>query len=405
MNFAVIVAAGSGKRMDENFNKVFLPLWGKPMVYYSIKIFQECSSTNEIIIVAKKNDFMKIKEIKDQYNFNKIKNIVEGGKDRQDSVYNGLMSIRNAKNDDIIVVHNGCNPLARESEIDECIVAAKKYGAAACCFPLKDTIKKVKNDFAEKTIGRRDIYQMQTPQAVKYGLFIEGFKNIRKNKINVTDDVSVIESLGKKARIVQCSYENIKITTKDDLKIAEGILAKRNNSCANFRIGFGQDSHRFSKNKNKNLVLGGCTILKEAGMEADSDGDVILHSLFNAISSAIGDRSLDYYAGPMCSNGITDSREYIKVILKKLNEKSFRINNASISIEAARPKLEKYTDNIKSSLSKILKIEKDKLGITYTSGDKLTSFGRGEGIQCFAVASLTYALRILPNGARNPGAK
>ena len=386
MNFAIIAAAGSGKRMDENTSKNFLPLLGKPIVYYALKAFNDCDSINQIIVVVQKNDFKKINEIKNQYKFNKIKNIIAGGKERQDSVYNGLMSIRNAKNDDIIAVHNGSNPLARENEITECINAARQYGAAVCCFPLKDTIKKIKNNFVEKTIDRQNIHQMQTPQAIRYDLFVSGFKNIKKNKIKVTDDVSVVESLGKKARIVPCSYENIKITTKDDLKIAEGILAKRNNSGANFRIGFGQDSHQFFKNKK--LVLGGCTITNETGLEADSDGDVILHALFNAISSAIGGRSLDYYAGPMCRNGITDSKEYLKVILRKLKEKTFRINNASISIEAARPKLEQHTDKIKNSLSKILNLNKENIGITYTSGDELTSFGQGKGMQCFVVVTV-----------------
>ena len=388
MNFAIIVAAGSGKRMGENANKTFLPLLGKPMAYYALKVFNDCDLISQIIVVAQKNDFKKINEIKNQYKFYKIKNIVEGGKERQDSVYNGLMSIRNAKNDDIIVVHNGSNPLVKENEITGCINAAIQYGAAVCCFPLKDTIKKIKNDFVEKTIGRQDIYQMQTPQAVKYGLFIEGFRNIKKNKLKVTDDVSVVESLGKKVRIVPCSYENIKITTKDDLKIAEGILMKKNNVTSNFRIGFGQDSHPFSGNKNKKLVLGGYIISNETGLEADSDGDIILHALFNALSSAIGGRSLDYYAGPMCRKGITDSKEYLKVILRKLNEKAFKINNASISIEAARPKLEQHTDKIKNSLSKILSLEEEKIGITCTSGDKLTSFGKGEGIQCFCIINL-----------------
>src|SRR3989344_4602353 len=154
MNYAIIVAAGKGKRMKSGENKVFLDLLNKPMLYYSLKVFQDCSEINEIIIVAQKNDFRKINEIKNKYSFAKIKNIVEGGKERQDSVYNGLMSIKNAKNDDIIVVHNGSNPLIRENEIISCISSAKKYGAAVCCFPLKDTIKKINNDFVEKTIDR-----------------------------------------------------------------------------------------------------------------------------------------------------------------------------------------------------------------------------------------------------------
>ena len=213
MNFAIIVAAGNGKRMGYKENKIFLPILNKPMIYHTIKIFQNCNKIDEIIIVAQKNDIKKFEQIKKQYKFSKIKNIVEGGVERQDSVYNGLISIKNAKKEDVVAVHNGSNPLVKENEVIECINSAKKYGASACCFPLKDTIKKIKNDFVEKTLDRNNVYQMQTPQAIKYGLFSEGYKNIKKNKLKITDDASVVESLGKKIRIVPCSYENIKITT------------------------------------------------------------------------------------------------------------------------------------------------------------------------------------------------
>ena len=389
MNFAIIVAAGKGKRMNSKESKSFIPLLNKPMIYYALKAFQDCSHVDGIAVVAQKNDFKKISEIKTRYNFNKIKNIVVGGKERQDSVYNGLISIKNAKGNDITIVHNGSNPLVKEKEIIECINAAKDFGAAACCFRLKDTIKKINNDFVEKTIDRSDVYQMQTPQAIKYGMFIEGFNYIKKNKMKITDDASVAESIGKKVKIVNCSYENIKVTARDDLVIAEGILMKRKNINSNFRIGFGQDSHKFSRNKSKKLILGGFIVPNEAGLEADSDGDVILHALFNAVSSSIGGNSLGFYADSMYKKGIIDSKEYLKIILKELNKKNIKISNVSISIEAKKPRLEKYNEKIKKSLSKILKSDKDRIGITYTSGDELTSFGQGEGIQCFAVVSLS----------------
>ncbi|MEK6947035.1 MAG: 2-C-methyl-D-erythritol 4-phosphate cytidylyltransferase [Nanoarchaeota archaeon] len=389
MNFAIIVAAGKGKRMHSEENKVFLNLLNKPMLYYALKVFQDCNEISEIIIVAQKNDFKKINEIKNKYSFTKIKNIVEGGKERQDSVYNGLIFIKNAKNDDIVVVHNGSNPLINENEILDCINSAKKYGAAVSCFRLKDTIKKINKDFVEKTLDRKEVYQMQTPQAIKYKLFVEGFNNVKKNKLKVTDDVSVVESLNQKVKIVECSYENIKVTTQDDLKIAEAVLMKRNNINSNFRIGFGQDSHKFSADKYKKLILGGYIIPNEAGLEADSDGDLILHALFNALSSAIGEKSLGFYADKMYKRGVTDSREYLKLILKKLKDKNMKINNLSISIEALKPKLEKHTEKIIESLSKILNLNKENIGITYTSGDNLTSFGQGKGIQCFSAITVT----------------
>ena len=384
MNFAIIVAAGKSRRMKKAVNKVFLPLLGKPMVYYAMKAFQDCNLIDEIIVVAQKNDIKKINEIKQGCNFNKIKKIVIGGQERQDSVYNGLMSIK-AKDNDIILVHNGSSPLIKENEIVQCINEAKKFDAAVVGFPLKDTIKKISNDFVERTIDRSNIYQIQTPQAIKYSLFVEAFSNAKKKKLKATDDVSLVEELGKKVKIVECSYENIKITTEDDLMVAEGILMRKN---ANFRIGFGHDSHRFSMDKNKKLVLGGYIISNEIGLEANSDGDLILHALFNAISSAIGGNSLGYYADPMLDKGITDSKEYLKVVLKKLSEESLKISNISISIEAKKPRLDAYINKIMDSLAKILNMEKGRMGITCTSGEGLTEFGKGQGMQCFVVVSI-----------------
>jgi len=195
----------------------------------------------------------------------------------------------------------------------------------------------------------------------------------------------MVEALGKKVKIVPCSYENIKITAKEDLEIAHGILNKSKSSV--FRTGMGQDSHRFSKDKNKKLVLGGFTI-DETGFDANSDGDVILHALFNAVSSTIGERSLGFYADEMCKKGITDSKEYLKVILEKMRNSGFELNNVSIAIEASKPRLEKHTKSIKDSLSKILSLEKSKIGISYTSGEGLTDFGKGLGMQCLAYVSL-----------------
>lgn len=392
MNFAIIAAAGKGRRMGKNVNKVFLPLLNKPVIYYAIKNFQDCDLIDEIVVVTVKGNIKKIRDMADFYGFSKVKNIIEGGKERQDSVYKGMISIRprNAEND-IVVVHNGGNPLVKEIDIAGCINAAKMYGAAVAGFQVRDTIKKAGDGFVEKTIDRVGLYHAQTPQAARYGLFAEAFRNAKKKKLAVTDDVSLVEALGKKVKIVPCSHENLKITAQDDLRIAEGILMKRlmKSGSANFgfRVGFGQDSHRFG-GKSKKLVIGGHVIPNEAGLEADSDGDVVLHALFNAISQAIGERSLGYYADGMCKNGITDSREYLKVILNKLSQKGLKIGNVGIMIEAGKPKLEQHTGRIKHSLSEILKLGKGDIGITYTSGDGLTTFGQGRGIQCFAVVSI-----------------
>lgn len=390
MNHAIILCSGNSTRMQSGQNKVFMELLGKPLLFYTIKNFEDNEPIDSIIIVSRKEDKTKIESIIKKYNFKKIKNIVEGGKERQDSAYNGLKSIKNANKDDIILFHNGCNAFVKKEEINSVIIEAGKNGAAVLAFQLKDTIKKInKDNFVETTLDRNNLWQMQTPQAIRYSLALEAFEKAKKDKFYGTDDVSLLERLGKKVKIVQCSYKNIKITTKDDLSIAEGILMNESKIKNEFRIGLGQDSHAFSKDKNKKLVLGGFQIKNETGMDADSDGDVILHALFNAISTAIGERSLGFYADEMFSKQkITNSKEYLKIILDKLKGKNMEINSISIMIEASKPKLEPHTENIKDSLSKILDLDKELIGIAYHTGDNLTSFGQGRGMQCFSIITI-----------------
>lgn len=156
------------------------------------------------------------------------------------------------------------------------------------------------------------------------------------------------------------------------------------------KVGIGQDSHLFETPQiNKPLILGGVKISGQGGLKANSDGDVIIHSLCNALSSAIGGNSLGTWADEMCSKGITDSKEYLKYIMKKVNNKNYLINNLSISIEAKTPYLSlEIIKKIKKKIAQLLKIELKQLGITFTSGENLTSFGKGKGIQVLTLVGL-----------------
>jgi len=155
-------------------------------------------------------------------------------------------------------------------------------------------------------------------------------------------------------------------------------------------VGFGQDSHHFvDEGDAKPLVLGGVTIPGTRGLKGNSDADVILHAIFNALTQAVGGRSIGYYCDKLClEDGITDSREYLKIPLRMLVEKNCAINNLGVSVECHRPRIEPWSDAIKQSLAQLLHIAEDRIGINATSGEKLTAFGRGEGIQAFAIVSL-----------------
>jgi|TARA_B100001971_G_scaffold72955_1_gene67253 2-C-methyl-D-erythritol 4-phosphate cytidylyltransferase/2-C-methyl-D-erythritol 2,4-cyclodiphosphate synthase len=381
MNLAIIVAGGKGKRMHKRINKLFLLLNKEPIIFHTLNTFQNCKNINKIILVIRPEDRSKFESIIKSNKFDKVIKVVDGGAERQDSVYNGIKAIDDAKDDDVVLIHNAVNPFVDEATINNCINATKKYGAAVVGFPAKDTIKVVDSGFVKQTIDRRLLWQVQTPQAMKYFLAKKAFERAYKDKFYGTDDASLVEKIGGSVKIVYCPRENIKITDPHDLAYAN----KLTNAT---RIGIGQDSHKFSTDKNKKLMLGGLEIENKSGFEANSDGDVLLHALFNALSTTIGYKSISFYADDMCKRGITDSKKYVEFILDKVNEKGFKISNVAVMLEGKKPRIDEYIDKIKASLSKLLKIKKENIGIAATSGEELTEFGKGRGMQCFAVVTL-----------------
>ncbi len=381
MNIAIIVAGGKGKRMHKRINKLFLLLNKEPIICHTLNTFQNCKNINKIILVIRPEDRNKFQSIIKANKFSKVIKVVDGGVERQDSVYNGIKAIDKANNDDIVLIHNAVNPFVDEATINNCISATKKYGAAVVGFRAKDTIKVVEDGLVKQTIDRKLLWQVQTPQAMKFFLAKKAFERAYKDKFYGTDDVSLVERLGGSVKIVYCPRENIKITDSHDLAYAN----KLTNAS---RIGIGQDSHKFSSDKNKKLALGGAKIENEIGFEANSDGDIILHALFNALSTAIGHKSLGFYADDMYKKGITDSKKYLEFILDKVEKRNLRISNVAIMLEGKNPKIDEHIDKIKTSLSRLLGIKKENIGIAATSGDELTDFGKGLGMQCFAVVTL-----------------
>jgi len=380
MNIAIIIAGGKGRRMHKRINKLFLLLNKEPIIYYTLKTFQEAKNINKIILVVRPEDRTKFQSIIKKNNFKKVEKVVDGGLERQDSVYNGIKAIEKSDNDDIVLIHNAVNPFVDENTINNCISATKKYGAAVVGFPAKDTIKVVEDGLVKQTINRRLLWQVQTPQAMKFFLAKKAFDRAYADKFYGTDDVSLVERIGGSVKMVYCPRENIKITDPHDLAYAN----KLTNAA---KIGIGQDSHKFTNDKNKKMVLGGLKI-ETIGFDADSDGDVILHALFNALSTAIGNKSLGFYTDKMFKNGITDSKKYIEFILDKVKEKGYKIGNVAIMLEGKKPKIDGHIDKIKSSLSKILMIKEENIGVAATSGDELSEFGKGKGMQCFVAVTL-----------------
>ena len=226
MNIAIILAAGDGERM-RRINKIFYRIKGKPLIFYTIEAFEKHPQVDGIILLAKASNSKKFFNLIKKYGFKKIRLVAEGGKKRQDSAFNGLKAAEKlgAKSGDLILFHNGANPLVSQNEITDVIRAAKKYKVALVAQSTKDTIKeRDKNGFVVRTIGREKILLAQTPQVIEYILAKRAFEEAFAEKFYGTDDVSLVEKLGVKPKIVPASSKNIKVTYPEDLKFVESQL-------------------------------------------------------------------------------------------------------------------------------------------------------------------------------------
>ena len=222
MNIAIIAAAGAGTRMASDRPKQFLQLAGRPVIFHTLKVFEECDSIDEVIVVlpaAESAGFLSLAS-----SFRKVTRVVPGGATRADSVKRGLMSIR-AATAEIVAVHDGVRPFVTVDEINSTVQAAKADGAAILVAPVTDTIKEVTDASVLKTLDRGALRRALTPQCFRYDLLLEAYQHADVNDPSLTDESALVEQLGRRVSIVEGSARNIKITTVEDLAIAEAILA------------------------------------------------------------------------------------------------------------------------------------------------------------------------------------
>lgn len=221
---AIVLAAGQGKRMKSSIQKQYILLKEKPILYYSLKAFEDVKEIERIILVVGKGEVSYCrKEIIDKYGLQKVTDVIEGGKERYHSVYEGLKLLE--KHCDYVLIHDGARPFITESIILNTIENVKKYKACAVGMPVKDTIKIVdEENFCVHTPERAKVWAVQTPQAFEYNIIKSAYDILMQKEIMVTDDAMVIEQfMNISVKLIEGTYENIKITTQEDLKVAETI--------------------------------------------------------------------------------------------------------------------------------------------------------------------------------------
>jgi len=220
---AIIPAAGLGIRMGSDVPKQFLLLDGKPILHHTLTVFGQCPIVDEIVLVVSEKEISKAQqEIQEAHP--KVTKVIAGGKERQDSVGNGLGNLDSGT--DIVVIHDGVRPFVSPDIIQETVEAAQKFGSAITAIPVSDTIKKVNERcLVEHTIDRGGLWRVQTPQTFQVSLLKEAFEKARNDNFYGTDESSLIEYMGKEVKVIAGSEFNIKITRSEDLVLAETIAA------------------------------------------------------------------------------------------------------------------------------------------------------------------------------------
>lgn len=360
MNISIILAGGSSTRAGQN--KLWAKVGDRPLWTLAHARFLEHSQIGRIVLVVPKGDELRFAAlVKDEKT-----SIVTGGTTRMESFKKGLQSVGDFADEDIILDHNAASPMVTGQEISAVIAAAKEHGAAAVAHPVVDTVVQVttNEDFAEKTWDRTSLRLMQTPQAVR--------GDVLKNAITALDplatDLSSVLMNHASVKILPASLGNKKVTFAEDL---EALTA---------HTFIGEDSHAFSSDGT--LVLGGLTLPEWPKLEANSDGDVILHAIGRALAQASG-ASFSELADPLMLSGDLNSEDYVKPFLG-----TRKILSVSLSLECARPRIDPLMSQLKGSLADLLSISENSITFSAHTGESLTPFGQGEGIRCLASVTL-----------------
>ena len=239
---AVVLSAGQGRRMGSSVQKQYIEIEGRPVIYYTLKAFQESRVIDDIVlVVGKGQEQYAEEEIVQKYQFSKVRAIVEGGAERYDSVWQGLLAIRDGEflgggRSDYVFIHDGARMLVDEETLERGYETVLKYRACVAGMPSKDTVKLVDEQaVAVQTPQRKFVWTVQTPQIFEKSLIIEAYSRLmREQCIEVTDDAMAVERMmDVPVKLFEASYENIKITTPEDLAIAESFLRRRNSAVKN----------------------------------------------------------------------------------------------------------------------------------------------------------------------------
>ena len=384
--YVLLLAGGTGARMGAAVNKVLLPVAGIPCIARAAKAFEFCA--DRIVLVGRPEEERQLLDALKSVDLKTPVTFAAGGPTRQDSVKNGLKVLDSLAADKIspVLIHDGARCLVEESVISESLASIRRRGSGVAAIPATDTLRFSETEGrAGETVPRENLYAMQTPQGFILSDLLTAFDHAEKEGFRSTDDAAVMDFAGFPVFLTEGSRYNIKLTTKEDLLLAEALL--QNTPFSSVRIGQGYDVHQLVSGRR--LILCGVEIPYEFGLLGHSDADVALHALMDALLGAagLGDIGKHFPDSDPAYLGI-DSMLLLSEVVKKVRNAGYRPSNVDVTIVAQKPKLSGYIPAMAENLASALELPLSRVNVKATTTEHLGFEGRMEGISAQAVCMI-----------------
>lgn len=367
---AIIMAAGTGSRMGAAVPKQFLKIKGRTVLERAVLPFENNGFVDDILVVCGQDFVPLCKRLCSA--FSKVRAIITGGEQRQDSVRNAINALEIGA-DGYVLIHDGARPFVTDEIICRVLAGAADAGAAVCAVPVKDTVRRITEE-GSTTLDRSQLCNVQTPQGFKAAVIRDAFAAADSEGFVGTDDAGLAERAGYHVTLVEGSYDNIKMTTKEDMPVET-------------RIGAGFDVHKMTDGRK--MILCGVDIPFEKGLLGHSDADVALHALMDAMlgATALGDIGSHFPDTDDTYKGIS-SMELLRQTAAIIDGAGYRLANADVTIIAQRPKIAPYIREMRENIAEALGVDIENISVKATTTEKLGFTGREEGIAAQAVCLL-----------------
>lgn len=394
-NVALIVAAGQGKRFGAPLPKQYAALHGEPVLSHTIRAFLTHTDIDLVCVVIGSDCEAEYAEAIKDLSPGKILEPVIGGETRQRSVRNGLEALA-ANTPDLVLIHDGARPFASHTMIDDCLLGLKASRAVFAAVPVTDTLRRiVPGEKASSTVDRDNLWAAQTPQGFHFGDILKAHRDAPFD--DLTDDIAVAEAAGLAAAPITDTRDNFKITTQEDLAMAEAKLAQSASSGVPLisHSGFGYDVHRFERGRP--MYLCGVHLADSPlGLKGHSDADVALHALTDALLGAVGAGDIGEHFPPSDNKWKgAPSHIFIAGALEEIRKRKGQIVNVDITIICETPKIDPVRAAMRTRVAELLECSEAAVNVKATTTEGLGFTGREEGIAAQAVVSVALPLTDL----------